>query len=982
MSRSAWSRCALAILLAVAAAPLRAEHALILKDNMAVLRCAPPSADLRYAGSNAPQQIFFADESVDVQLAFAKAAEKPGDWAIEIQEVTTRDPDKKIEDMEGYTDTGGHAPLIGLEGKPVVHPIKAVFDGKAQTIANVPVPHRFGTYALVLVNGPSRTFLATVARVPRPRAGGTLENTPIFGEFSMFDKPELFEQRASAYERMGIHGMRLETSWSEDKDGKADWTGTDRIFDAIGRHGVQLMVTLGGMRSWAWPFAPDQTPAAVGPTWDFNPYSGQADWVADPKLYPRYGKWITAFAQRYWKNGQGGLWGFENYNEPWEGGGISGWARDMLEYRKIQKLIAESAHAVDPRIKICAASSIMNTEDKLFPDGSNEFDKYIDVFTDHYVTPSMCYGPLVAKAHGKVSVETETWFVNTEYLLPQGVAQFMASGQGRLSPWHPRVLFDQLPGNEDHYFIPTPVVAATAAFNSMVTGKAFERVVFMNHLPWVFQFGKDDDTDALLILFGQLVTIGGDSPRERLWAQVEGSSGGTMTIDNADGLLRFCDLAGNPAQVGEAKVTLPMNIFPSYIKCEKGPKAATERLAAARIEGKRPVEILPHDFSKRVDEAGCAIEVAVHNCLSRPIAGKLAVRPPDGIVLASPQSDCPLAAGETRMIKFALTSGKANSANAYPFAFHFTSDGGDADYREVMNVAIVPHRTIKVDGNLDDWNDIPGITIAATLQKAEMEEMLRRPWLDLRDQKPNGNFGEFKLAWDEKYLYVCARVNDPTPQIDLPPIAGRDEDSYFHSRADDSIEPFKTFLQKHPGHSFAEVPYVYSKPPEASIHFRRDRLHIGLDVTPDWHDLTPDTDRVPYGFHAVPDTDYEYALYPCSGGRSECWRLLAPGVPRINDWPHQPHGARTTGPVPGAVHVVRREGDVYYYEMAIPREELKDLKLTVGTTFGLALRAGNGGKGPNVDYGADKAVTKSNGLTLHPYWEHKPSCGVKWTLVE
>ncbi len=39
-----------------------------------------------------------------------------------------------------------------------------------------------------------------------------------------------------------------------------------------------------------------------------------------------------------------------------------------------------------------------------------------------------------------------------------------------------------------------PVVAATAAFNYFVTGRSFEKIVFQNHLPWVFQFGKDEDT--------------------------------------------------------------------------------------------------------------------------------------------------------------------------------------------------------------------------------------------------------------------------------------------------------------------------------------------------------------------------------------------------------------------------------------------------------------------------------------------------------
>ena len=47
------------------------------------------------------------------------------------------------------------------------------------------------------------------------------------------------------------------------------------------------------------------------------------------------------------------------------------------------------------------ASSIMNTEDKLYSDGGNEMNSEIDVFTDHYVVPRGCYGPMVARARGK-----------------------------------------------------------------------------------------------------------------------------------------------------------------------------------------------------------------------------------------------------------------------------------------------------------------------------------------------------------------------------------------------------------------------------------------------------------------------------------------------------------------------------------------------------------------------------------------------------
>lgn len=970
------------------AAGLSAENIMIQEDNMKELKCSLPNDRFRLVGSNAPGQVFVGDERVDLKLAFKK-----GDlrgrvpFILEIQEVGTRTPGKVAGGMSGWTDTTGKAPLFDLIGFPVKHEFAVDLGGHDEVpveISNLPVPRRFGTYALILIRGDDRQFLGTVARVPIPRSDGTIETVPILGEGGFVEKPS----RAKVYARIGIRGWRTEGSWNSHKDGTPNWEKYDEIFAAAKEAGCKIMSTPGATPDWTWPFAPQQTPAAVPLDWDGSPYGGRSDWVCDPKYYPIYEKWMADFARRYWENGNGALWGVENYNEPWEGGGISGWARDCLQYREIQKLITRAVKSVDPRIKVLGASSIMNTEDKLYSEGGNEMDPFIDVFTDHYVVPRGCYGPMIARARGKKSMETETWFVGTEYQLPQGAAQFLASGQNSVSPWHPRVLFETVPGGNDEAIIPSPVVAATAAFNYFVTGRPFEKMVFKDHLPWVFQFGKDDDPNALVVVFGQLVSIGSTDARDRLWHQVDSSPGGEMVIDNSDGLLRFYDLSGNPAYVGEKTIKLPMSIFPSYITCAKGPKAAVERLAQAQITGKRPVEILPRDFKTLVTAKDAALSVGLHNCLNRTIKGKLTVKGPPEVSLATTSQDVELAAGETKSLWFPLAKATPQESNAYPFEFSFTSDGGNADYKEVLSCAVAPMAKISVDGNLDDWKDIPGVTVFGKDDSVDSIEVLRRPWLALKESHPGLVSGRLKMAWDNEYLYVAAQVNDPTDQKNARAMKGRDENKYFHTKASDDREPYKSWLAKNaPGRSFAEVPYVYADNPEnprnpelPTIPFRRDRLQLAFDVNAGWHGMVDDTSRVPYGFHAVPDTDYEFSLYGCQGGASELWRHLAPGVPRIHDWPRQPRGKTTTGEVTEARHVVKRDGNLYIYELAIPKSEIADLKLEPGTDFGFTFKIGNG-EGANAEYGKDKAVTKSNGLTLHPYWEPHSSCSVRWTLI-
>ncbi len=987
-------------------------HAIAHPQNMERFNCAMPDASYVMAGSSSPMFVFYIDEAVDLTFAFTRGEDR-GEvkaFSLEIQEITQRVPEQSDPTLAGVADFGAPE-LMRVEGQPVRHPLTVTFGDQEVArfeVKRVPVPARFGTFAIILVRtdgaeAPRRQFLGTVARVPHDNPAATVANTWILGEGSFISGDEqTMDIRAAAYERMGIRGQRNEVStteqWTPEEKaaGKADpqgvgpydWSRLDVLFAAATKHKVGIMATLGGMNGDWWPFRVEPTPAANWHEKSFG-YGGTGDWVIDPVYYPRYGRWITAFCQRYWKDGQSGLWGLENYNEPWEGGGISGWARDMLQYRELQKVIADSARKVSDKITIFAASSVMNTEDKFYSDGSDEMSKYVDTFTDHYVKPPMCYGPLVAQSRGKVSMETESWMANSEYRLPLAVLTFLASGQTRINPWHPRDLFDTMPGGSA---MPTPVVVATATLNALTSGKQFEKVVFRDHLPWLFQFGKDPDPNGLVVLYGQLISFGCRKPQEavaeRPWAQLEASDGGTIVIDNADGQLSFLDIAGNPVYVGEKTVTLPMGFIPTYIRSATGPGAIAARIRTARIEGKRPVEILPEDFQTPVDAVGAVLKVKVHNGLNRAIQGTLAVKAPDGIQLQAATQPVELAPGETRALAFPLATGRASPANAYPFEFRFEGPAGRAEYQEVLNAAIAVKAKITVDGSLDDWSAIPGILVAAKSETLDPTEAARRPWLDTRAKQPDGTFAEVKLAWDDDFLFVSARVNDPTPQMGKTRGETRNDDDFFHSAKSDHEAPYKEFLDtrkiggktlRELGYSFGQVPFVYKKGVDSA--WDGDCLQFAFDVTDDWHDLKPNTDRVPAGFTAWPDSDYEYSAYRCTDGKGELWRLLAPGVPRIHDYPRQPKGPVTTGAVKNARHVVKVEGSVRIYELAVPKTEIAALKLQKGTTFGFVFKVGND-QGPSLFSGDKKAVCKLNGLTLHPYWVTSPTCGVRWTLVE
>ena len=338
----------------------------------------------------------------------------------------------------------------------------------------LPLPERFGTYALVLVRGNNdRRFLATACRVPRPVEGGTVLGTPIFGEGQMLDRVEQYDEPVYTNARMGIRGWRSESGGPRTRRATTTGPAPTRLFNAAEKAGCKIMVTLGGTPQWPRPFK-EPTPAR---RWDTETGGiGQATGCGIRSFTPLRQVDHRLRPALLEGRARAGCGASRTTTSRGKGAASAGWARDMLEYREDaegDRRIRPSRRS--PTSRCCAASSIMNTEDKLYPDGTNEFDKYIDVFTDHYVTPSMCYGPMVAKAHGKSSDGDRNVVREQRVPAATGRCPVPGRGQGRLSPWHPRVLFDPLPGTEDRYFIPTPVVTATAAFNTFVTARRFEQ---------------------------------------------------------------------------------------------------------------------------------------------------------------------------------------------------------------------------------------------------------------------------------------------------------------------------------------------------------------------------------------------------------------------------------------------------------------------------------------------------------------------------
>ena len=483
-------------------------------------------------------------------------------------------------------------------------------------------------------------------------------------------------------------------------------------------------------------------------------------------------------------------------------------------------------------------------------------------------------------------------------------------------------------------------------------------------------------------------------------------------------------------------MTVPVDYLAHYIRAPRGGvELITERLRAAQFAGVRPVNIIARDFTMPVDAPDAATRVTLHNLMNRPVEGTLTVTPPAGMSLKNASQTVSLAPGQATDVEFPIAAATSSPANAYPFVYEFRSDAGVATWKETLHVLAARKGTKTIDGDLRDWQQDCGAMVSAAAQKADPTSQVWRPFMKWKDAEPDGSFAELKMAWDEHYLYLAAQVNDPSDYPGHQRLETWDDTQYFRSAKDDaiceSLRPFEKFvlanmndkataeqlkkdpqwdryqqfLEKHPDAAdavrtraanvyfrakkrnpqatFADASYVYKKTPRDDFPWSGDTLQFGFDVIEGYahHQLKTDEDRVPAGFHAMPDTDYEYTIYARNDGGSELWRLLAPGVPRGHHYPRQPRAKFDQGPVPESKHVVRRQRGVTTYELAIPWSELTEWRPQAGQKFGFTFRVNNN-QGPALLFAAGKSATKTNGLSLHPYWEGKPSCSVQWALRE
>ena len=181
-------------------------------------------------------------------------------------------------------------------------------------------------------------------------------------------------------------------------------------------------------------------------------------------------------------------------------------------------------------------------------------------------------------------------------------------------------------------------------------------------------------------------------------------------------------------------------------------------------------------------------------------------------------------------------------------------------------------REIKIDAELDDWKDIPAVKFVNRYSAQGLSAVSATDFS-----------GDFKIAWDEKGIYVCARIAD---------------DKFAHE-------------------AFAKPGYRWSN----------DCLQIYFDSFCDART------RQQRGYD---ENDYEYGMFPNADAKSSIvYRHKTPD-PQLGLATQAPQDDTVAKDIPSAF---RRTADGYVYEVFFPAKYLLPIKLEKGSAVGFGLYA-------------------------------------------
>jgi len=731
--------------------------------------------------------------------------------------------------------------------------------------------------------------------------------------------------------KIGIDWVRYEVGWDgfEPEKGKFKWEQIDKFMNSCRENKIYVMTLTEGAPDWAKP---------KGDFFDipYKDFKIKLDWSPGREYYNDWKNAWIEYGKRYKDVNRA----FNVWNEPWEGGGISGWKSTGEHYRNLFKKIREARDEIDPEIKIVGADSSHNTNWKIFAAG---MEKDIDVLSTHYELPVQAsYSSSLANYYGKEVWDTETWvsWMGDSATLRNLLCE-IALGWKKVSPHLTSLMFDKTG-------FPNTSVGWTSAMARFLNNKEYKGFAHPERPPFVLLFkGVNENVAVVTTLCGIY-----EWQKNVFWGQFFNDNP-IMIIKNIPDIEVF-DIYGNKVNIQKKRreILIPVNKNPKYIVSKMDFDNFKKILSEAIYKELKPVEIKVHQITEILEDKPELI-VELKNTYPVPISGKIKIRC-ENLKFENNEIKFKLDPIEKRDFSFKIVSGDISSNN-FPAEIIVNTDKGSANLKENLVFCVIKKGKIIVDGKLDDWKEIKAIPIIVSKEEENVNFLLKAwyPWEKFIEQGTDF-MAEVSFAYDNNYFYGMARVKDKTKDILPSLLTGKN----LHK------------FQNPPGD------YVYAEAgPIPGATGDMIKLSFGPVDKKIWikkyEVFSPDSPLYRFGHYI--SALYQYLIYPTQEGNGEIMRVMTPNFYYLHPLPIDYKFLSEKCKVEDSKIFIQRKENGYIYEFAIPWKELSEITPEKNKKIRLSFQIQDKNMGNVLEFSKDKSICSVNTLDFEPGW------GTKWT---
>ncbi len=795
-------------------------------------------------------------------------------------------------------------------------------------------------------------------------------------------RAEHYDQRFGLYKRLGFQVLRAGASHYRRGTDELNMAYFKPLLAALRKHDMRVNFIVGqGASATMWPRLPGHDKLTKESIVRYN-RGRKPESTPGTAYLDVWAEGVGKVASMF----KGYARSYEFFNEPWETGSISATISGGAHIRRLIEWGAPAIKKADPSAKIAAACSNSNALDSFLP--YPKTTDLMDVLSIHTYTPGSM-GASLAPKYGLEIWDTESWEPMMERNLPIKIAHQVHEGYGSIKPMNGCAM----PEEHGRGRIGSPLQASWAVLvtaQRMLEGMKPAGYGMKGKAPIVLLYqGRGHAAAFIHNTFEYYGTKFFRPTRHRqLELNDDCTDWGPYLLGHfivPEKGLTVRDVYGNTLSPKDGVYRIPLGQSGTYVTADDLKQLQTA-MHSGKVEGMKPFTIAIRDITETL-KAGARVRVEVTNVL--PSARKATVSLNGHRVLTfdgDPQTKTIPPRG-TATFAFPIAAVGEAKGNAYRLTAGVRDGMTDKDYSysETVNVAVIARGTIKVDGDLSDWDATHAVPVRLSNQGAETDptaEYQYLPMATLSKQEAENAFLEARAAWDDKYFYFAATVLDATEN--------RRESNAYGQRHDMYTWPNQqVYLGAH-----------------QLVGRAGDVVMLSFNTNEDHkkHWDFPGPDHPLAGLLTYPDTDFEFEIYPVKYnerrdnaykralGRywqgypeSDVWRLYDPKMTfRHHAYPLNLPSTRQKydqNLVPGAKSTVKRQGDMWIYEVAIPWSQIWEVKPAPGKRVKFTFYTRDRGR-TALEYARNKSVSHVQGITFHPTWERNWTNETEWGFIE